>query len=69
MLKKDPIEDTPEYKAIEEELEAEIIKRIGSDRYMGRCHLYWSTKREILREKYHMDWKSPAQMNPGILFD
>ena len=69
MINHDPIEDTPEYKAISEELEAKIRAEIGEKRGMGFCHLYWSTKRRILKEEYGIDWKSPSQLNPHILFD
>ncbi len=66
----DPIEDSEAYLAIKDELEQEIALRIGSEhRGMGFCHLYWSVKKEILLTKYHIKWKSPAQMNPGVLFD
>ncbi len=69
MLKHDPIEDTPEYKAIEKELEEKILAKIGENRGMGYCHLYWATKRDILLSDYGIVWKSPAIMNPGIRFD
>lgn len=69
MLKYDPIEDTPEFQAIKEELEKKIIEKIGKNRGMGYCHLYWSTKREILWKDYGIVWRSPAIMNPGVIFD
>ncbi len=69
MLKTDPIEQTPQYKAIEDELEQAIEDEIGSGSYRGKCHLYWHTKKRILREKYHMEWHSPAELNPRVKFD
>lgn len=69
MLKHDPIEDTPEFKAIEAELEAKIEAKIGKRSGMGFCHLYWSVKKEILKKDYGIEWRSPAAMNPRVLFD
>ena len=69
MLKHDPIEDTPEFQAILPEVEAKIAARIGTNRGMGFCHLYWATKRDILKKDYGIDWKSPALMNPTVRFD
>lgn len=66
----DPVELTPEYLAIRDELEAEIDKRLeGVPRGLGFCHIYWHTKKTVLKEKYGIDWKSPAELNRGIIFD
>ena len=35
----------------------------------GFCHKLWAEKKRILREKYGIQWKSPSDMNPEILFD
>lgn len=69
MLKHDPIEDTPEYRAIAAELEARIIAEIGENSGMGYCHKYWAKKREILERDYGIKWRSPAVMNPTFRFD
>ena len=69
MFKHDPIEDTPEFQAIREELEAKIIAKIGENCGLGYCHLYWATKKAILAKEYHIKWRSPAVMNPGVRFD
>lgn len=69
MLKYDPIEDTPEFQAIEDELEEKIIAKIGRNDGMGYCHLYWATKRDILKNEYGIEWKSPAALNPKVHFD
>jgi hypothetical protein len=68
-LNKDPVELSDEYKLIETELEAKIVARIGERSGMGYCHLYWKAKREILKKDYGIDWQSPRDLNPGVLFD
>ncbi len=70
MLKKDPIESTPEWKMINKEVEKELDELFkDSPRGRGFCHMYWHEKRRILKEKYGIDWHSPAQMNPRVIFD
>ena len=69
MLKHDPIEDTPEFQAIKDELEAKIIAKIGENSGMGYCYLYWETKRDILKNDYGIEWSSPAVLNPRVRFD
>lgn len=68
-MKHDPIEQTQQYKIIEKELEQKIYALIGEPGKMGYCYLYWHTKKEILKKDYNIDWKSPSELNPGILFD
>lgn len=69
-LKYDPVEDTPEYKAIEEEVEREIQRELGDEPqgYMGFCYRYWSVKRTVLA-RHGIEWRSPAMMNPRVIFD
>lgn len=69
MLKYDPVEDTPEFQVIKEELEEKIIAKIGPNSGMGYCYLYWETKRDILKKGYGIEWKSPALLNPKVRFD
>ena len=69
MIHHDPIEDTPEYKAIEAELDEKIFARIGKPKGMGYCHRYWSVKKEILKKDYGIEWSSPANLNPHVYFD
>ena len=68
-LKQDPIENTKEYKAIKKELEEKIVAKIGKNFGMGYCHKYWTAKKEILKDDYGIDWKSPRILNPGVKFD
>lgn len=39
------------------------------DKGLGFCHIYWHRKKQLLKELYNIDWKSPAELNPGIIFD
>jgi hypothetical protein len=71
-IKRDPVEETPEYLAIADEVD-KLIKEhfsdeLGSPR-LGMCHCVWAYKKRILKTKYGIDWRSPAEMNPLTLFD
>jgi len=69
MMITDPVEKTLKYKLIQNRLEKKIIKRIGKGGQLGYCHLYWKVKKNILKKDYHIDWKSPAELNPDCHFD
>lgn len=68
----DPIEKDPRYRSVFANIDAEvdtILKDHPMRGRMGFCHIIWDTKKEILKEKYGIPWKTPAEMNPHILFD
>ena len=65
----DPVEYTDRYLLIEPELERLIREETGEGDYLGYCHVYWEAKKRILREKFGIRWKSPAERYPGIMFD
>ena len=67
--KYDPVEDTPEFKAIEAELHAKIIEKMGGEMNRGNAHMYVKLKKEILKSDYNIDWKSPQELNPKIKFN
>ena len=67
--KYDPVEDTPEYLAIKDELEAKIIEKMGGEMTRGNAHLYATLKKEILKKDYGIDWRSPQELNPRIKFN
>ena len=68
-LRYDPIEDSEEYLATKDELEALIKAQIGDRKHIGYCYLYWGAKKQILKEKYGIEWRSPAKLNAGVYFD
>ena len=68
-IKEDPVEYTDEYLRVELELERLIRSEIGEEKYLGFCHKYWSTKKNILKNKFEIGWKRPAELNRTIRFD
>jgi len=65
-----------EYKAIKKNVEARAKRLTRKDLGMpegewwfGACHTFWAHKKRILREEYHMIWRSPQDLNPDICFD
>lgn len=67
--KYDPIEDSPEYLAIRQELEEKILAQLGGQLTRANAHRYAGLKKKILKEDYAMDWKSPQELNPRIKFN
>ena len=66
-LKNDPIEMSEEYLSVIDEVE----EKIANNRTiygMGACHEVWALKEQYLLEK-GIVWKSPARLNPGVMFD
>jgi len=75
----DPIEDDPSLSAQISEAKAEdekIVDRMQAERgldkslcYFGWCHTYWRETKRILRDRFGIEWFSPAEMNPGVKYD
>lgn len=69
-LRRDPVEYTREWEDICYDVEAELEARFcNAPRQRGLCYRIWNAKRELLKDKYGIDWKSPAQMNSRVKFD
>jgi hypothetical protein len=73
-LRYDPIEDDPRMKPIFAAAEQETRQEIANDppewkRMMGYCHRVWGVKKGILKKKYGIEWRTPAEMNPNVAFD
>jgi len=69
-LRKDPVEYTYKWENIYYDVEAKLKERFANaPRQMGFCFLYWNAKSELLAEEYGIEWRSPAQMNPHVMFD
>lgn len=69
-LRCDPVEYTYRWENIYYEVERRLDERFANaPRHMGFCFKYWEAKRHLLKEEYGIDWKSPSQMNPRVMFD
>lgn len=69
-LRHDRVEYTWQWEDIAEEVETQLDELLKDvPRGMGFCFRYWSEKERLLKEKYGIDWHSPAIMNPGVIFD
>jgi len=57
----------PRYKHViriaEQEAEAELA---DVPKGRGFCHRFWGVKKRILREKYGLNWRSPADVHPAF---
>lgn len=68
----DPVEDDPRHAAVFRTIDGEVKALLadhpqrGSE---GSVTIYWDTKKRLLREKYGIDWRSPGELNPHVLFD
>lgn len=68
-LKFDEVERTKEWEDNIYEVEKEVDEALkGVPRGMGFCHAYWPAKRAALAKK-GIEWRSPSQMNPRVMFD
>ena len=68
-LKFDDVERTEEWECCIYDVEKKVDGKLkGTPRGMGFCFSYWSAKKSVL-ESYGIEWRSPRQMNPRVLFD
>jgi hypothetical protein len=68
----DPLDTDLKYEAIMAEASKRAddeLAREGTVRVMGYCHAFWRRKKEILQRDYGLEWKTPAELYPGIRFD
>lgn len=65
----DPVERTEKYEEVILDVETECDKRLsGQPRGMGFCFAYWH-ERQAAFASHGIEWRSPMEMNPGVLFD
>ena len=63
-IKNDPVEKTEKYLAVIDKVEEKIEKT----KQMDFCLEKWDLKAQFLFE-FGILWRSPAQLNPGVMFD
>ncbi len=55
--------------SIEEETERLIREETGPGDWFGYSGVYWETKKRILKERFGIEWQSPADIYKGVIFD
>ena len=68
----DPIEKDPVIGSLVRQAEEEAKVELAKGEFvldMGYCYMVWEKQKEILKERHGIDWKSPDEMNPMIIFD
>ncbi|MBR1879000.1 MAG: hypothetical protein IJ814_08390 [Paludibacteraceae bacterium] len=69
MLKSDPIEWTKAYEEAIDDADKEAYANLtDAPRGMGFCFGYWAEKRKALAKR-GIEWRSPGEMNPRVMFD
>lgn len=65
----DEVEYSPEYEEAMESIQPILDAEFDTEHpTLGQCHAYWARKSELLAAA-NIDWKSPAEINPDIIFD
>lgn len=68
----DPIEEDPRYAEVFKKVDDEVKEALAKDPQkgsMGFVHRIWNSKNQILKHKYGIDWRTPAELNPHVMFD
>ncbi len=71
-LNHDPVEQTLKYKRVVKWVELWLKLKLyfhPMKKQMGFCFIYWEEKKRYLKKWFNVDWKTPAEMNPDVLFD
>lgn len=55
---------------IDKELkELGLLDDNGNPTQLGVCHQEWALTKRLMKERFNIDWKSPAEIAPWIDFD
>lgn len=69
-LRQDPVEWSADYeRVIDEVLHRVDLQLADHPRGLGFCFAFWQAKKRVLRDDYGIEWHSPSELNPGVLFD
>lgn len=65
----DPKEANPELRQIFMSADKTAERRVGNvERDARFIHIFWQEKKSVLRDKYGIQWQSPADLNPDITY-
>jgi hypothetical protein len=66
----DPIEDDPRLRRVVAKARRQAELELDDwPEGMGYCFVLWGEMKRILREEHGIDWRTPGEMNPNVLFD
>jgi hypothetical protein len=66
----DPQESDPQLRSVFAAVDAEAERAVGDVRRDERfIFRFWSVKKRILQQKYRINWKTPAELNPSIVYN
>lgn len=65
----DAVEYSDRYLLIEREMETLVRAETGEGDWLGFCHTYWEVKKEVLWKKFGIEWQSPSDLHPRIIYD
>ena len=68
-LKVDEVEFTPKFIKFFESFSEEVEIRLEREGDIHSVYQRWAIMQEILRERYRIEWKTPKEMNPNVMFD
>jgi len=69
MLQHDPVEWTSAFENVIDEAERRANAQLTDvPRGMGFCFAYWPALRSALHQ-LGIEWRTPSEMNPGVIFD
>lgn len=71
-LAHDAIEDDPRHAEVFARIDGEVDALLADHPQrgaMGFCHVRWGAKKRLLKERHGIDWRSPAELNPHVIFD
>jgi hypothetical protein len=71
-LAHDPVEDDPRYAEVFKSIDGEVKALLADHPQRGGggfVNIHWIIKKDLLKQKYNIDWRSPEELNPHVLFD
>lgn len=69
-LKCDPVEWSPRWEEVIDQADRIVFERLeGVPRGMGFCFAYWHERKRVLHEMFGLEWRTPSEMNPRVMFD
>jgi len=71
-LAHDPVEDDPRYAEVFKSIDGEVKALLADHPQRGGegfVNIHWIIKKDLLKKKYNIDWCSPEELNPHVLFD